>query len=279
MTDAEININNEFSNEFDIFYNNITSNQAPGLDEYEKSVFLTKAQDEIVKAYFNPKTNKVQEGFDGSERRQIDFSMVVKSLVYESNLVQSKPSLNSYSVEPKQVVVPVKSTFINSSFDLRDTTKAVILEPNILMIINEYVTVTRGNNDTRLTVVPINYTEYSRLMSKPYKYPLKNQAWRLLDSSGGNNKAELIVGPNDIISKYVIRYVKKPRAIRLIDFDDVTIDGSGEAQSCELDPILFPEIIQRACELAKASYTGDLNSQIILGQASQTNIGMVTQSR
>ena len=37
--------NQEVSNEFDILYNNVTSNQAPGLDEYEKSVFLTKAQD------------------------------------------------------------------------------------------------------------------------------------------------------------------------------------------------------------------------------------------
>ena len=59
----------EFSNEFDILYNNITSNQAPGLDEYEKSVFLTKAQDEIIKSYFNPRLNKTQEGFDGNERR------------------------------------------------------------------------------------------------------------------------------------------------------------------------------------------------------------------
>jgi hypothetical protein len=33
----------EFSNEFDILYNSITSNMAPGLDEYEKSVFLTRA--------------------------------------------------------------------------------------------------------------------------------------------------------------------------------------------------------------------------------------------
>ena len=32
----------EFSNEFDVLYNN-AGNQAPGLDEYEKSVFLTKA--------------------------------------------------------------------------------------------------------------------------------------------------------------------------------------------------------------------------------------------
>jgi len=33
----------EFSNEFDLLYNNIMSNSAPGLNEYEKSVFLTKA--------------------------------------------------------------------------------------------------------------------------------------------------------------------------------------------------------------------------------------------
>ena len=48
----------EFSNEFDDLYNNVMSNSAPGLDEYEKSVFLTKAQDEVIKNYFNPKGNK-----------------------------------------------------------------------------------------------------------------------------------------------------------------------------------------------------------------------------
>ena len=33
----------EFSSEFDVQYNNIASNAAPGLDEYEKSVLLTRA--------------------------------------------------------------------------------------------------------------------------------------------------------------------------------------------------------------------------------------------
>ena len=33
----------EMSNEFDILYNQVNSNQAPGVDEFEKSVFLTKA--------------------------------------------------------------------------------------------------------------------------------------------------------------------------------------------------------------------------------------------
>jgi hypothetical protein len=59
----------------------------------------------------------------------------------------------------------------------------------------------------------------------------------------------------------------------------VTIDGSGEEQTCELDPIIHPEILQRAVELAKAAYLGDLTSQIALGQTSQTSIGTVIQSK
>ena len=59
----------EMSNQFDVLYNNITSDKAPGLDEYEKSVFLTKAQNELVKAYFSPALNKTQNGFDDSPIR------------------------------------------------------------------------------------------------------------------------------------------------------------------------------------------------------------------
>ena len=35
--------NKEMSDLFDALYNNITSNQAPGINEFDKSVFLTKA--------------------------------------------------------------------------------------------------------------------------------------------------------------------------------------------------------------------------------------------
>lgn len=312
--------NEEFSNEFDVLYNNITSNQAPGIDEYEKSVFLTKAQDEIIKAYFNPKTNKVQEGFDGSERRQIDFSMITRSSTFKTRIFLSgtttedtpkilKAALDSlvsdankdyvsgevvvpdgatsevviitdksleWSNKPATIVTPLKDAF----FDARDNTKSVELDKNILMFTNEYVVVTRGNQKVRLTVIPINYNEYNRLMSKPYKRPLKFNAWRLIDNSNSKNLAELVVGPNDIITQYSIRYIKRPNPIILSSLEgDLSIDGLSVATKCELDPILHPEILQRAVELAKAAYVGDLNSQIGLGQTSHTEIGVVTQSR
>lgn len=271
----------EFSDEFDVLYNSITSNQAPSLDEYEKSVFLTKAQDEVVKSYFNPRSNKTQEGFDGNEKRQIDFSMIMRSKIYaEPKATARTASEGEAALPPESFPSGVTmSPFGESFFDLRKNTMSVILEPDIMMFINEYAEVMRNGVPTRLTIVPINYTEYSRLMSKPHKRPVKNQAWRLLDNSDGNKKAEIVIGPNDTLNKYVIRYVKRPVAIRLTDFDDVSLDGGTEHQECELDPILHPEILQRAVELAKASYTGDLQSQIALGQASQTNIGAVQTSR
>jgi hypothetical protein len=73
--------NAEFSTEFDVLYNNITSNQAPGLTEFEKSVFATKAEKEIVKNYFSPQSagNTLKEGFDESAKRQADFSMLMKT--------------------------------------------------------------------------------------------------------------------------------------------------------------------------------------------------------
>lgn len=246
--------NSEFSNQFDVLYNNIMSNQAPGLDEYEKSVFLTKAQDEIVKAYFNPKGNKYLEGFDGNEQRQIDFSMLMKTSVV--------------------------TTFSNSVFDGRTTgVKAVTIPDDVLSFVNEKLQVTRDGASEMLAIIPISYTEYTLKMSKPYKRPLHYQAWRLIDNTSGTRSADVIAGPNDTFVKYVARYVKKPRAIRLINFEGVTLEGGSTAQTCELDPVLHEEVLQRAVELAKAAYTGDLNAQLALGQASETPKGVVAQSR
>lgn len=234
--------NPEFSNEFDVLYNNIMSNQAPGLDEYEKSVFLTKAQDEILKNYFNPKGNKYQEGFDGNEKRQIDFSSLMRTF-FTDNVSTS----GSYDNRAKSIEMPTDA----------------------MLIINEVLYVQRGDDNITLNVIPITYSEYSRLMSKPYKRPLKNQAWRIITNTLTKKQADVIAGPSDTIQSYSARYIKFPKAIILTDLEGVTIDGKNTAQECELDPILHQEILQRAVELAKAAYIGDLNSSVELGKRSE----------
>lgn len=239
--------NQEFSNEFDVLYNNIMSNQAPGLDEYEKSVFLTKAQSEILKNYFNPKGNKYQEGFDDSAKRQIDFSSLVR--VAEPTIISSD----------------------SSYIKMDDRSKLYTIPTDILFIVNETAKLTSGSNSRCLSIVPISFEEYNRLMSKPYKCPLKNQGWRLLQYSNKGVAEVIVVGGT--LSEYKIRYIKRPKPIILANLDEtysnVSIDGETSVSECELDPILHPEILQRAVELAKAAYTGDLKSSVELGQRSE----------
>lgn len=246
----------EWEERFDVLYNNITSNQAPGLNTYEKSVLLTKAQDEVLKNHFSASSqgNTLKEGFDDSAKRQIDFSMLTKS----------------------KTVTAFSST---GTFDPRPESRSVELPSGIMMIINEIVQVTRNNNTVNLIVVPLRFDEYNRMMAKPYKRPLKNQAWRLINSESVN-KADLIVGPGDIISSYIVRYIRKPKPIIIGNLDSLTIDGcqygtggDGYAQGCELDPILYEEILQRAVELGKIAWTatGQDNMQPALqsGQRSE----------
>lgn len=240
----------EFSSEFDILYNNIMSNAAPGLDEYEKSVFLTKAQEEILKNYFNPKGNKYQEGFDDNEKRQIDFSSLVTVI-----------TIPSYS---------------DSQYIKIDDRSLLFLMPNdMLFALNEVCEITENNINRLVNVVPISFIEYSRLISKPYKRPLKNQCWRLISSSSEKDRVfELILPFGSIVpGSYRIRYISRPAPIILVDlsteYPGLSINGITSVTECELDPSIHYEILQRAVELAKSTYTGDLKTMVELGQRSE----------
>ena len=45
----------DFNIEFDLLYNNALSNSAPEINLYEKSLFLTQAQEEIIKESYDNK--------------------------------------------------------------------------------------------------------------------------------------------------------------------------------------------------------------------------------
>ena len=234
----------EFSDQFDVLYNNITSNQAPGLNEYEKSLFLTKAEKEIVKNYFsaNSTGNTLKQGFDDSAKRQADFSTLMKVNVCTSATATAK---------------------------IDDRSSVYSFPTDVFIPINETIKTTTGKI---LQVIPLRYDEYTRLMSKPYKRPLKNQVWRLMSSgtvsgSTATKTVEVIAGPGDSISSYSIRYVRTPKPIIVGNLDGLTIDGESAVSSgCEIDPILHEDILQRAVELAKVAWTstGQDNMQTVM---------------
>lgn len=244
----------EFSQEFDILYNNIASNQAPGLTEYEKSVFLTKAQDEIIKNYFTnkPNGNKYQEGIEDSAKRYSDFSCLI---TVES--ISAQEHSDTYNI---------------------DSRGQTCLLPNDLMItLNEKFKI----ESQEYQVVPITLAEYQRLMSRPSGDPLKKQVWKLMgNSESGNGSIEIISHWKDSrtgSNKLIIRYVRRPYPIILenLTAQGLTINGesntynNGTGEACELAKELHPEILQRAVELAKVFYVGQPADVINAGQRSE----------
>ena len=147
---------NEFSAQFDVLYNNVTSNQAPGLNEYEKSVFLTKAQNQLITEYFNNRTDGVGGGFDGSQKRQYDFSSLIK--------VSTLLNINEFSANVSQL----------DKLDKRS--EVFYLPDDFFLAVNEMI----SDGVYQYSVIPLSYDEYQRLMMKPYSFPVKRAAWRLM---------------------------------------------------------------------------------------------------
>lgn len=243
--------NKEFSDQFDVLYNNITSNQAPGLDNYEKSVFLTKAQSELIKAYFNGGIDAIGGGYDGSKERQYDFS----SLVSIEELPEIKEDfLTDGSLQ--------KKTHFKS--------KWFLYPDDYFLSINEILNITFkeqdipdiNNHDKQYNIVPINYSELDRLMLKPFKYPSKNIAYRVFTHWLNNQFAEIIckeANKTGAIVTLLLRYIKEPTPIILEDLDEefeLSIGGKIEAMECTLPEEMHMEILDKAVNLAKMAYAG-----------------------
>lgn len=254
--------NQEFSDTFATLLNSYNTQAQFGeqaskreivLDEYEKSVLLTQAQDIIVKSYFDGSLNQQSQGFDDSTRRQVDFS----SLIKVATLSKVNGDTNTFDDRGIVYQMPRKGADTNST--------------DVLFILNESLTKETYEDDgetvkssERYVIVPINYKEYDREMSKPYAQPLKKQAWRLFqnNATGFDVNSELIPRHNvkeDDNSAFIykIRYVKRPRPIILEDLpNELVIDGESTESSCELNPILHMDILNKAVEIAIATRGG-----------------------
>lgn len=303
--------NTEFSNTFDVLFNNITSEKAAGLNEYEKSVFLTKAQNEIVRNYFESGSagNTVKKGFDDSAIRQVDFSNLLTTVNLDEATGDNAALLD---VRAKRYVLPNDKKIliiVNEAMHLGETVTEVVeykqwksgdgwqtVEASVVdtsNIVGTYDKTTweaeqssggmagKDGDVVALTgpverieglrqIVPLTYTEYMRLMSKPFKEPLKWQAWRLITqgTAESSNTAEIVLTSADrsryTIFNYSVRYVRRPRPIILTSLknafgEKVSIDGEEDETSCELNEAVHDAIVQRAVEMAKVAWEGDVN--------------------
>ena len=223
----------EFKNEFLIHYNAIATNSAPSLDDYEISVYLTKAQLELVKTYSNPEGNKYKEGFEASEKRRIDLKELTKNYSISTPII----STDKISVDSKFFKIPDDVLFIRYE--------------------NVVIQSTDCNNGLSVSVYPKTHDEYNIQKDNPFKKPSNKMAWRLDYSHIGLDKVVEIIIPYTLAS-YNMRYTRYPKPIILSDLtvfaEGLTVDGLSAITQCELNPEIHREILDRAVELALRDY-------------------------
>lgn len=222
----------EFSNEFDILLNSFYSkasyeegysNQELVLNEYEKSVLLTQAQEEIVRDLYNGKLTG--ESFERTEelRRCLD------------NLVRT--------VELEPFDMGYVGVTPNSSF--------FMYPDDTWFITYEQATISIKDTDRTVIVVPMRQDEWHKVNNNPFKKPSKNKVIRL-DCAPG--VLELI--SDYTVSNYLIRYLCKPTPIILEMLpDDLSIDGERDITECALNTALHRMILDRAVKLAYSRIT------------------------
>lgn len=208
----------EWSIEFDLLYNNISSNQAPGLTEYEKSVFLTQAQEALILDLYKGVTG---DSFEATEEVTRYLSSLVRT--HEFNI----PSvLNTFTGNTKEYRVDITDvndlwflTFQSGSINYKDNPRDVVVIPTKQdLLFRELNNPFKGPNNNR--VLSISEDIYITLYSK---YPMIS---------------------------YYIKYLKRPYPI-VLDGSDMTIQGKDDF-NVEIPECLHSQVLLRAVQLAKA---------------------------
>lgn len=217
----------ELSNLFDtllqpyITKDNFGKQNTLAFDEYEKSIFLTKAQEQIVLELY-------QELEQSEEVRK-----------YLSNLIKT----DNYAPVGEQ-----DETLINNNFK----SYKVEISNDILFMIYEQCILSDENNcinNKIVSVVPTIHDDLDKVLKNPFKSPNRRKVIRL----DFDNKIELISKYN--ISNYKVRYLKKPNPIILVALEDNLSINNGDTKvsNGETNPILHERIVQRAVQLAVQS--------------------------
>lgn len=234
---------NDFSSQFDTLLNSYSKQSSFGntqslldirLDEYEKSVFLTKAQEDIILELYSGKNN-YGDSFEKTEEIRRYLSNLIKT--YEtSDKIEEEKGISSKSIF---FTIPEDIWFI--------TYESVIFKDDKLECLN----------GTNALVTPVTQDEFYKILNNPFRGPSSKRVLRLDINS---NKVELV--SDYIIDKYLIRYLSKPTPIVLVNLgEDLNINGINTVTECSLDSSLHRIILERAVKLAIISKSQLVNNK------------------
>lgn len=258
----------ELNDLFDLLYNNLANDGASNIDMFEKSMLLTKAQEEVVYNHLQALGNKYQQGAESSDKRMLELAPLLD--VWSSDV----GTISNYAFNSQAYRFEF---YMQNKFFIKVLNEIVLFDASKENVDNIY-----------RQVLPISYGEYERYSSKPGGEPLKNQVWKVSTEEynsiqqntyffvfNQNDIENYVDKPNNYTLKIMVKGYRKPTPIILEPLDgNLTIDGESQQQDFFL-PMLKNEIVQRAVEIAKGSYATDengslqLQNQMALGQRSE----------
>lgn len=206
----------EFSVQFDILYNNISSNQAPGLTEYEKSVFLTQAQEAVILDLYK---GTAGDSFETTEEVTRYLSSLVATAV--------PPLTEDYNF------MGVKCY-------------KVILPKNLLFV--TYQSAKIADND--VLIIPTRQDSLFKDLNNPFRGANKHKILCISEEEG------ITLYSKYDVTDYYVKYLSKPYPIILNGASSETgLTINGEYVSKEVDWLpegLHTQILLRAVQIAKA---------------------------
>lgn len=235
----------EFSNQFDTevsAYAKLFDNQTDvsnylssilQFDEYEKSLFLTKAQESFIIACYTGR-NPAGHAFEITEEDKKTLSSLIKTVELEPNeeLGTTPISKNSYFFR---------------------------LPSNVLFVTYESCKFSNDDkclNGKEVEVIPVTQDEFHRVKNNPFRGFTDNRVLRL---DAGKNIVELVSKYD--IDKYLLRYISKPNPIILIDLeDDLSINNIQNESECQLPDFTHQRILDLAVQMALQSRSIGLNN-------------------
>lgn len=224
--------NEGFSNGFDALLNSYklagefgkaVSKLDTALDEYEKSLYLTKAQDDYVLSLYNGK-NPAGESFEQTE----ELRRYLAPLIKEAEL---SPITNTTGI-----------------LGMGSSSKFFTLPEDLWFITYESVIISNGKceDTTTLDVFPAKQDEYHKLKRNPFRGANDYRALRF-DLSEGN--VEIV--SKYTVSSYYVRYLKTLNPIVLVDLPDgLEIRKQSKNTPCELPEPLHQHILEQAVKTA-----------------------------
>lgn len=270
----------EFSNEFDVLASSylleggftVSDSSLYAFNEYEKSLFLTQAQEQYVLSLYNGK-NTSADRFEATE----EIRRYLHNLVAEYYTTEPLEKNNNGVIKVKNYLNKIYrqmkgSSFKSTLFALPDDVWFITYE-SVATAAQEGSPACDGGKSIIQDVIPVTQDEFHKIKRNPFRGPSFRRALRLdlsdrtsetktiKDEEGNVIRTEQIPQSDvvEIISKYdidsyYVRYIKKVEPIILVDLPEpLKINGKDKACGCQLHEAIHRNILELAVRMAIAS--------------------------